>query len=80
MFEWEKFRRGTWDLARNLAELDIIKIIGGGESAAAIEFFKLQNKMTHVSTGGGAALELVAGNELPGIKALEENNAKFKPK
>ncbi len=78
VFEYEKFRRGTWDIARNLAELDITKIIGGGESAAAIEFFKLQDKMTHVSTGGGAALELISGNVLPGIKALEENYEKFK--
>jgi len=78
VFEWKSFRRGTWDIARNLAKLEITKIIGGGESAAAIEFFKLQDKMTHISTGGGAALELIAGNDLPGIKALEENHSKFK--
>ena len=78
VFEWESFRRGTWDIARNLAKLEITKIIGGGESAAAVEFFKLEDKMTHVSTGGGAALELIAGNELPGIKALEQNYEKFK--
>ena len=77
VFEWEQFRRGTWDIARTLAEMHITKIIGGGDSSAAIEYFRLQDKMTHVSTGGGAALELLAENELPGITALEVNFEKF---
>ena len=80
VFEFEKFRRGTWDIANHLASLKITKIIGGGDSASAIEMFNLEDKMTHVSTGGGASLELLAGNELPGIRALEENHKKFKVK
>ncbi len=80
VFEWESFRRGTWDIANYLARLNITKIIGGGESAAAIEYFNLEKKMTHVSTGGGASLELLAGNELPGIRALQDNYNQFKEK
>ena len=54
------------------------KIIGGGDSASAIEFFNLQDKMTHISTGGGASLELLAGKPLVGIEALEQNRKTFK--
>ncbi|MBN2368616.1 phosphoglycerate kinase [Candidatus Woesearchaeota archaeon] len=78
VFEWEAFRRGTWDVARTLASLNITKIIGGGDSGEAIEKFGLAEKMTHVSTGGGASLELLAGHQLPGISALEENEKSFK--
>ncbi|MEM3374688.1 MAG: phosphoglycerate kinase [Candidatus Woesearchaeota archaeon] len=73
VFEWEPFKRGTWDIARHLAELNITKIIGGGDSGEAIIKFGLEDKMTLVSTGGGASLELLSGKEMPGIKALEEN-------
>ena len=78
VFEWDPFKRGTLDLARHIADLNAVKIIGGGDSGDAIERFGLADKMTHVSTGGGASLELLAGNELPGIKALEENFQRFK--
>lgn len=78
VFEWEAFKRGTWDLARHLAELNITKIIGGGDSGEAIIKFGLEDKMTLVSTGGGASLELLSGKEMPGIKALEDNYKKFK--
>jgi 3-phosphoglycerate kinase len=78
VFEWDPFKRGTLDLARHIADLNAVKIIGGGDSGDAIERFGLGEKMTHVSTGGGASLELLAGNDLPGIKALEENYSKFR--
>ncbi|MFH2020788.1 MAG: phosphoglycerate kinase [archaeon] len=78
VFEWESFRRGTWDIASHLAEISATKIICGGDSGEAIEKFHLAERMTHVSTGGGASLELLAGNDLPGISALEANHNKFK--
>ena len=78
VFEFEKFRHGSLEIATHLAKLNITKIIGGGDSGEAIESFGLTSKMTHVSTGGGASLELLAGHSLPGIKALENNYKKFK--
>jgi phosphoglycerate kinase len=78
VFEWERFRRGTWDIASHIASLDVTKIIGGGDSGDAIERFGLADKMTHVSTGGGASLELLSGNNLPALVALELNSRNFK--
>lgn len=80
VFEWDRFRRGTWDLARHIAELEAVKVIGGGDSGDAIDRFGLSDKMTLVSTGGGASLEVLSGKALPGITALEENYEKFKGK
>jgi len=76
-FEFEKFRRGTWDVANYMSGLSATKIIGGGDSADAINLFNLTNKMTHVSTGGGASLEVLAGHVLPAVTALEENYGKY---
>jgi phosphoglycerate kinase len=70
VFEITKFSRGTEDVARFIAGLKTISIIGGGDTAAAIAKFGLEHAMTHISTGGGASLEYMEGKVLPGIAAL----------
>ena len=76
VFEMEKFAAGTNAVAKTLAECTAkgaITIIGGGDSVAAVEQAGLADKMSHISTGGGASLELLEGLVLPGVDAL--NNA-----
>ncbi|MCX5668422.1 MAG: phosphoglycerate kinase, partial [Candidatus Omnitrophica bacterium] len=73
VFEMDKFAKGTETIARFLANLKgATTIIGGGDTAAAMSKFKVEDKMTHISTGGGASLEYLEGRGLPGIDALND--------
>jgi phosphoglycerate kinase len=71
VFEKKPFARGTMDIAHSLADCRGITVIGGGDSVSAVKRSGVAERITHISTGGGASLEFLSGIELPGVVALQ---------
>ncbi len=72
VFEFDKFAKGTFEIAKALAKSDATGIVGGGDSASAMKKSGLDDKIAHISTGGGASLEMLEGKTLPGLAALDD--------
>jgi phosphoglycerate kinase len=72
VFEMEPFSKGTFALAKAVAESNVDSIVGGGDSVSALQQSGLADKITHISTGGGASLEMLEGKLLPGLAALQD--------
>jgi phosphoglycerate kinase len=70
VFEWENFSNGTRSIARAVAESQAVTVAGGGDTITALNKYKLYSKISHVSSGGGAAMEFLEGKELPGVVSL----------
>jgi phosphoglycerate kinase len=72
VFEFPEFAEGTFAIAKEIAASNAVSVIGGGESVSAVQKSGVADKITHISTGGGASLEMLEGLELPGLAALQD--------
>jgi len=72
IYEWENFSNGTRQIAKSVAISSAKSIIGGGSTVDASKHFQVQEKISHISTGGGASLEFLEGKQLPGIAVLQD--------
>lgn len=80
VYEWPRFAQGTKKIAQYIASRRAVTIVGGGETTAVVKKYRLEKKFTHLSTGGGASLEFLAGKRLPAVEALEKSYQVFKKK